>query len=85
MANTKYLICSKCGIGDLPTKGNPGTSTLMRCPDCDEHSKTECKEKCKPGYATMCRACCPTGHQTHGAASADVTDSDIPREEEATA
>lgn len=60
--NTRYIRCAKCGRADLPTKTQPGTSTTMRCPDCCEPIGTEYDR-----HATMCRECCPTGHQTHGA------------------
>lgn len=60
MANKRYIRCAKCGRTDAPTKTNVGTSTLMRCPDCRESETVP--------YASMCRECCPTGHQTHGEA-----------------
>lgn len=68
---TFYIRCSKCGHSDLPVKPlikegrivreyNVGTSTLMRCADCSADGSTSGSNP----YATMCRACCPTGHGT---------------------
>lgn len=67
--NTRYLRCSKCGKSDFPTNDQPGTSTLMRCPDCCKPYGSGDGERLSPPYADMCRDCCPTGHQTHGEVS----------------
>ena len=80
MSNTRYLRCAKCGAAATPRKYDPasgrlaetGTSTLMRCPDCASSD----------GYANMCRACCPTGHQTHADAE-DGLDAEEDREADA--
>ena len=59
MAKTKYLRCIKCGIDTTPTKSEVGTSTMMRCIHCCNP-----KDVLYPKHATMCRACCPSGHGT---------------------
>jgi hypothetical protein len=64
MANVRFIRCAKCGCDATPTKSEVGTSTKMRCPDCGERQAEEQGEHL-PSFATMCRECCLTGHQTH--------------------
>lgn len=56
MSRQTYVKCIKCGKVDKPTEQprNTGTSTTMRCVDCDTGDMR----------AKMCRNCCPTGHGT---------------------
>lgn len=56
------LVCTKCGKRDVSKPGHTGTSTVMRCPDCEGPDGTPSLM----GHASMCRDCCPTGHGTHG-------------------
>ena len=63
MAKTKYLRCIKCGIDATPTKSEVGTSTMMRCQHCC-NPKDVLYLRGYPKHATMCRACCPSGHGT---------------------
>ena len=51
----KSVICRKCGEIDRPTKQNVGTYTIMICEDCADQT----------GHASLCRKCCPSGHETH--------------------
>ena len=51
---TKALTCRKCSTIDTSKRGHTGTATSMRCPDCADET----------GLATLCRHCCPTGHET---------------------
>jgi translation initiation factor 2 beta subunit (eIF-2beta)/eIF-5 len=51
----QYVQCAKCGVTDKSHNKHVGTSVKMRCPDCANAPDT---------HATMCRACCPTGHGT---------------------
>lgn len=69
MANKTYVTCVKCGKTDKPHKDsipyNVGTSTKMHCSDCDGVSEpSSTLSRYQGGPATMCRACCPTGHGT---------------------
>jgi hypothetical protein len=65
MAKRKtYLTCTKCGKVDAPDTTviphNVGTATAMCCPDCAGDKDNGYGHK----LASMCRACCPTGHRT---------------------
>jgi len=54
----QFVTCAKCGkVAKTDSTVIPhevGTQKCMRCPDCAGED----------GKASMCRACCPTGHGT---------------------
>lgn len=58
--HVRYVRCRGCGQHDethrdpITLRKHTGTATTMRCRDCAGPD----------GCATLCRACCPTGHGT---------------------
>lgn len=49
-----FLVCEKCGTKDITKPGYVGTKKHMKCPDCAN----------KDGFASCCRNCCESAHQT---------------------
>ena len=75
MARKTYVRCSVCDVVDAPRRGklvNVGTSTAMRCEDCGGTDPSHPEGRA----AIYCRACCPTGHATHGEADVDPRGAD---------
>ena len=65
MAQRTYVTCAKCGCVDRPASTYPpvtGTAATMVCPDCTAGQYNTYGHP----LAGRCRACCPTGHGTHG-------------------